>query len=311
MSGATYLDLLTLAAGELNIVAIGDQLSDNPALAQRLLDRLTWMVDSWNLKPTVVPWYQQQILPLRPNQQSYLIGPNAPDWNVPQPIRLDPNAANLLLLTGLAPFTPTISVNGAVVFGGPGVSVNGAFIGTCDQIFVNGYAMGNQSPRLPPLTAGSNVQRYPLTVLTVEQWANISLPYLTDTFPQGCYLDRAVVTGTNLGLPYTASRISFWGVPTTANYVEFFYWQQLTTGSLADQVNAAPGYFRAMFLNLALEIAPSFGATPSALTVRNAADALGDIKELNAPDMTMQADPGMPGTRGGYMTRAQFISGAF
>lgn len=309
MSGTTYLDLLTLAAGELNIVAIGDQLSDNPVLAQRLLDRLTWMVDSWNLKPTVVPWYQQQILPLRPNQQSYLIGPNAPDWNVPRPIRLDPNAANLLLLTGLAPSTSTISVNGAVGFGGPGISVNSAFVGTWDYIFVNGHATGNQSQLPPFVNVGSNVQRYPLAVLSVQQWANISLPYLANTFPQGCYLDRAVVTGTNFGAPYTASRIWVWGVPTTANYVELFYWQQLTAGNLSDPVNAAPGYFRAMFLNLALEIAPMFGASPSALTARNGADALGDIKELNAPDMTMQPDPGMPGSRSGYITRAQFISG--
>ena len=33
MSSSTYLDLLTLAAGELNVVAIGDLLTDNAAMA--------------------------------------------------------------------------------------------------------------------------------------------------------------------------------------------------------------------------------------------------------------------------------------
>jgi hypothetical protein len=156
--------------------------------------------------------------------------------------------------------------------------------------------------------------RIPLTVLSVQQWANISLPVLAITFPQGIYLDRSMVVGTNpvTGLPYTASRISVWGVPTTVNQIELFYWQALTVGNLTDQVNAPPGYFRAMFLNLALEIAPGFGMQPSALTLKNAADALGDIKELNAPDVSMRPDPGMPSTpASGYITRAQFLSGAF
>ena len=256
---ATYLDLLTLAGGELNLVALGDDLAAQPALAQRLLDRLTWMVDSWNLKPTLVPWYRQEIFTLVPGQQAYLIGENAPDWDAPAPNRLEPGATNLLLLSS------------------------------------------SPSP-----------VRVPLAVLSVEQWANIPMQQLQITFPQAIYLDRSVVTGTNLGQPYTASRIWVWGVPTTVNQIELFYWQALTVGNLTDPVNAAPGYFRAMFLNLAIEIAPGFGITPNAITLRNAADALGDIKELNAPDMSMRPDPGMPSSPGSrYLTKAQFLSGVF
>lgn len=298
---ATYLDLLTLAGGELNLNALGDSLADSPDLAQRLLDRLTWMVDSWNLKPTVVPWYQQQIFNLVPGQQSYLIGPGAPDWDAPVPVRLEPNASNLLLMS-------------------------------------------------PPYALGTNPVRIPLTVLSVEQFANISLPALQSTFPNAIYLDRSVISGNNLtdvevnltaDYPYTsplgvngvplpastflvnqspattansflASRIWVWYTPTTANQIELFYWQALTVGSLYDPVNAPTGYFRAMFLNLAIEIAPGFGITPNAVTIANARDALGDIKELNAPDMRMRPDPGMPSTPGSrYITKAQFLSGVF
>lgn len=295
MSVATYLDLFTQAAQELNIVPRGIGMTDL-SMQQFFLDRFTLMIDSWNLKPTVVPWYQQQILPLKAGQQSYLIGSGAPDWDAPRPIRLDPNATNVLL------------------------------------------------------TSGSNApQRMPVAVLSHEQWANIAVQSQS-TSPQGIYLDRSVQTGpkpmTNMTVnnnagwsigvlsvnatvlaagppvmqvdgtyvtstPYYASRIWVWGIPSTTNQIELFYWQALMVGNLTDPVNAAPGYFRAMMLNLAIEVASAFGITPTALTIRNAADALGDIKELNAPDMTMQADPGMPGTRGGYITRSQFISGTF
>lgn len=314
---ATYLDLLTLAAGELNLVALGDDLSANPALAQRLLNRLVWMVDSWNLKPTVVPWYRRETFPLVAGQQSYLIGQNAPDWNAPRPVRLDPEATNLLLsstLTGYPPaflgwYPEEIRVNG-ILQGQPPytVNVNSILAGSYPAMFFVNSGGGL------PVAAGPTPIRQHLPVLNVHQWANISLPHLAIPFPQGCYLDRSVVTGTNAitGLPYYATRFNVWGVPSTVNSVELFYWYALTVGNLNDPVNASPGYFRAMFLNLSIEIAAGFGMTPSPLTMRNAADALGDLRELNAPDMAMHADPGMPGSRGaGYITKAQFLSGVF
>lgn len=252
----TYLDLLTHAAKELGLKGASESLTGDQQ--QFLLDRLTMLVDSWNLEPTLVPWYQQQLFDLVPGQSSYLIGPNAPDWNAPRPIRLDPNACNLVLLSGA-----------------------------------------------PPV-------RLPLGVLTVEQFANISIPSLAITFPQAVYLDRSVVTGTNAGAAYTASRISVWGVPTEINQIELFYWQALGIGALNDPVNAAPGYFRLMVLGLAIEAASSFDTEPSALTVENYKEARAGIKNLNAPDMSMQPDPGLPGSKnGGYITRAQFLSGVF
>ena len=314
---ATYLDLLTLAAGELNISALGDLLSNNAVLAQRLLDRLTWMVDSWNLKSTVIPWYQQQIFNLVPGQQSYLIGTNAPDWNAPRPIWLHPDASNLLLAN-----PANLGSSGASGWYPDNIATNSLPVLTPPYtVNVNSWAAGvypvtvlvNSGPS--PISAASlSPIRIPLTVLSVEQWANISIPNLQSSFPNAIYLDRSVVTGTNAvtGLSYYASRIWVWYVPTAVNQIELFYGQALTVGNLTDPVNAAPGYFRAMFLNLAVEIAPGFGITPNALTLKNAADALGDIKELNVTDMRMRPDPGMPRTpSSGYLTKSQFLSGVF
>lgn len=315
MATSTYLDLLTLAAGELNIVAIGASMSSNAAQTQRFLDRLVTMVDSWNLQPLLIPWYDQHVFNLAPGQQSYLIGPNAPDWNAPRPIRLDEEATHLLLINPVAAgvqstgyYPDFVRTNGIAVGQSPySATCNGNYLGTYPISFLVNY-LGPGS--LPPGASATTPVRIPLAVLSVQQWASIDIPYLTNTYPQGCYLDRSVVTGTSSLGTYTASRISVWGIPTTVNQIEFFYWHALTIGNLTDNVNASPGYFRAMFLNLALEMAPSFGITPSALTIKNAADALGSIKELNAPDMTMRPDRGMPATRSsGWITKAQFLSG--
>lgn len=314
---ATYLDLLTLAAGELNLTALGDLLSNNAVLAQRLLDRLTWMVDSWNLKSTVIPWYQQQVFNLIPGQQSYLIGTNAPDWNAPRPIWLHADASNLLLTNpanlgsgALGGWYPDNIATNTLPIGTPPytVQVNTATAGVYPvTVFVN-------SGPNPPSASSLSPIRIPLTVLSVEQWANISIPNLQSSFPNAIYLDRSVVTGTNpvTGLSYYASRIWVWYVPTAVNQIELFYGQALTVGNLTDPVDAPPGYFRAMFLNLAIEIAPGFGITPNAVTLKNAADALGDIKELNSPDMSVRPDPGMPSSPGSrFITKAQFLSGVF
>jgi len=315
VAGQTYLDLLTQAAGELNVVAMGDSLANNPTLAQWLLDRLYWLIDSWNLDPTFVPWYQQKVFNLVPGQQSYLIGLNSPDWNAQTPVRLSENATNLLLTnpSTVGPNQGGFLVNSvytnSLQVGAPpyNVNVNSAAVGLYPvQASVNGGPYTSY-PAGTPL-------RIPLEVLSVQAWANISLPTLSITFPQACYLDRSVVTGTNpiTGLAYTATRFWVWGVPTNVNQIELFYWYALTVGSLTDTVNVSTGYFRAMFLNLAVEIASAFGVTPSAVTMRNAADALALIKELSAPDMTMAYAPGVPKQpSGGYLTRSQFLSGVF
>src|SRR5215475_8387323 len=94
MPTSTYRDLITQTAQELNLIQRGRVVPDD--MAAFLMDRLVMMVDSWNIKPTVIPWYQQVIFNLVSNQQSYLMGPNAPDWEAPRPIRLDPYATNLL-----------------------------------------------------------------------------------------------------------------------------------------------------------------------------------------------------------------------
>jgi hypothetical protein len=317
MPTSTYLDLLQQAAGELNLVAIGDSLAAGSPMTQRLLDRLVMMVDSWNLKPTVVPWYDQHVFNLAPGKQTYLIGPNAPDWNAPTPIRLNPDATNLLLTNPVAAgvpgtgYYPEFVQCNSIFIGGPPYSflINSANLGSYPvNLLVNWQGPGASAGSY---TAATPI-RIPLAVLSVEQWANISLPYLQNSYPSGCYLDGSVVTGTNGGQPYTASRISVWGIPTVVNQIEFFYWHAITAGNLTDPVNVQAGYFRAMVLNLAVEIAPGFGIQINALTLKNAADALGDIKELNAPDMTMRIDRGMPGSKyAGYISKAQFLSGNF
>jgi hypothetical protein len=321
MPTSTYYDLLQQACGELNVVALGDQLSSNVNLQQRMLDRLVMMVGSWNLKPTIVPWYEQHIFNLVPGQQAYLIGLNAPDWNAPRPVKLHPEATNLLLINPVSTGPSAGNVyqvdqvqTNSFTMGAPPYSFsrNGTTLASYPVGLQINFRGPGQSPGGTQTTAAAT--RIPLAVLKTEQWANISLPSLENTYPSGCYYDRSVVTGTNSssGLAYVAGTISVWGIPTVVNQIEFFYWHALTVGNLTDTVNAGPGYFRAMALNLAVEVAPMFGITVNAITLRNAIDALADIKEQSAPDTTMVPDAGMPASpTSGWITRAQFLSGQF
>lgn len=65
-------------------------------------------------------------------------------------------------------------------------------------------------------------------------------------------------------------------------------------------VDIAPGYNKAIYTNLALEIAPMYEVTASNELIKKAQESLAQIKRLNLPAPIMQYDPAMPGFSGRY-----------
>ena len=65
-------------------------------------------------------------------------------------------------------------------------------------------------------------------------------------------------------------------------------------------VDIAPGYNKAIYTNLAIEIAPMYEVTVSNELAKKAQESLAQIKRLNLPAPIMQYDPAMPGIRRGY-----------
>lgn len=160
------------------------------------------------------------------------------------------------------------------------------------------------------LLSGAPPVNIPIAVLDATEWSAIPIQQLQITFPQALYYVRDIIVGTNLGNPYTAGTIRVWGIPTDVNNLVLTYRWALTVGNLDDDVNSPPAYFRCMMLNLALEIASTYGATPSDWTKNEAGKSRAEIAILNKPNMT--APMNAPGVRAGtYLTRAQFLSGQF
>ena len=124
----------------------------------------------------------------------------------------------------------------------------------------------------------------PLRSLTYEQWAAIPVKSITSTLPQSYYYDQAFPTG-NLNL---------WPNPTIANQLAIYYWQQFAAfADLVTDYTFPPAYMRAIIYNLALELAPEFGAEVSPSIERFAALSLAEIKVLNAPFADVGCDPGV------------------
>lgn len=65
-------------------------------------------------------------------------------------------------------------------------------------------------------------------------------------------------------------------------------------------VDIAPGYNKAIYTNLAIEIAPMYEISVSNELAKKAQESLAQIKRLNLPAPIMQYDPAMPGIRMGY-----------
>lgn len=122
--------------------------------------------------------------------------------------------------------------------------------------------------------------RKPVHIASAEEWAQ-----LADTSATGIFADNAFYDGA-----YPTSKLYLLPKP-SAGSCEFASYGQLTAfAALADVINLAPGYTRALRFALALDLAPEFGrpVTPELLQLGN--DAKVSITGLN------QAILGRPGS---------------
>ncbi len=116
--------------------------------------------------------------------------------------------------------------------------------------------------------------RYPLTIVTDLQWAEIRTQDMPNAIPQVLYNDRA----------YPASTLYLWGQPMAGYLLELFCWQQVPQFvSPDDVVMLPPGYEDALVLNLALRLAPHFQRVTDPNLREDARMALLRLMSLNAP----------------------------
>lgn len=118
---------------------------------------------------------------------------------------------------------------------------------------------------------------YPMYVLPKAAYDSISDKMIVSNLPYQLYYEPAYPLGT----------VFLYPVPSATNDLHMDVWQTLQQfNTLTEELSLPPGYERAIKYNLASEISPLFGVEAPPRVDRIAAQSLGDVRDVNLPDMT-------------------------
>lgn len=138
---------------------------------------------------------------------------------------------------------------------------------------------------------------YPVDVLDVLQYNDLSSSRYYEvgrTRPDTVVYNKTLPNATVTVLP----------VPDDAATLRLWYdYQPAPFASLTDTLALSQGYYKALMLQLALELAPSFGATPSPITQAAWQDAIRSIKAMNTVQQGTPYDSRTPGLFGRFDIR--------
>lgn len=162
------------------------------------------------------------------------------------------------------------------------------------QIGKQAYTLGpggdfntNRPPKIDAmsiilLTNPSNPIEVPIPIWSVQEWQEkIPVKNVPGTFPLGCYDDG--------GFPLRI--LNMWPIPQEVDNVRIYSWQPLTVpAKLTTAISYPPGYAEAFRYNLAIRLAPEFGAPISPVVADIAAKSLARVKVMNSPDLAMRSD---------------------
>ena len=123
---------------------------------------------------------------------------------------------------------------------------------------------------------------WPMTIINDSQYNRIWNKTTQSTYPEYLYYRSDFPTGT----------LEVWPVPSSAHTLTLSVWNQLTAfASTSTTVSLPPGYQRALEFNLALEIAPEYGANPSAVVGSIAVQSKSKIKAINSKQTPILKSP--------------------
>jgi hypothetical protein len=117
----------------------------------------------------------------------------------------------------------------------------------------------------------------PLAIFDDEEWAMVSNKALTSTRPTGIRYEKTMTA------PLGAGTIYPWPIATENGTIALYVPTPLNdVASLSTTIYLAPGYREALFYNLALRLAPSFGKTVSQDTRDFARNGRARIQSANS-----------------------------
>lgn len=130
--------------------------------------------------------------------------------------------------------------------------------------------------------------------MTTREWQQVTLKGLQSTYPLGFYYDHNWTAG--------LATISVWPIPNVAN-VQLVLYTPTALTAFADLTTAytfPPGYEEAMRYQVALRLAPEFGANLSPDVRLLASDTFANIKRANINDDQLGMDPALLAKGGRY-----------
>jgi hypothetical protein len=123
----------------------------------------------------------------------------------------------------------------------------------------------------------------PLDVYTDVAWAGVPVKNIQSSLPTAVYDDG--------GFPFR--NISYWCVPNVGSLQAGIYsWQAVNRFlDLTTKYSFPPAYLKALRYNLAVDLAPEFGATVPDAVASQALQTKAAIKSINAPLVGLRCDP--------------------
>ncbi len=127
----------------------------------------------------------------------------------------------------------------------------------------------------------SNNLELPVSIIDANKYGRLTVKENLSTYPKYAYIDDN----------HPLKTVYFYETPSQAIEVIFHNQRQLTTFTdVTTNINFPKGYRKAIVNNLAIEIAPQFGASPSLITIQNAGKSIANIKRANKRPLEMRVD---------------------
>lgn len=187
-----------------------------------------------------------------------------------------------LMVYNISPHTFALVAGQKMYTMGPGGNWNTERPVQIDSMYLQYTGTGTGGP--PPLNLI-------IEQLNQDQYNSIIVPNTQSTYPTAAYVSD----------DFPMRQIFMWPVPTVAYSVDVFTWGLIDGfAAITSTVSLPPGYARMLRFNLALELAPEYGLTPSQTVAAGAIDAKSAVKRNNIKPLFMAADPELTGRKTGW-----------
>lgn len=137
------------------------------------------------------------------------------------------------------------------------------------------------------LISGSTVE-LPIEIYNDEQWRDTTVKQVNSSFPLVMWANGN----------YPLNTLAFWPIPQGDCSLVLYAWGQTSAFSDVNATVSFPqGYEDALVQNLAVRLAPVYGAQPNPVTVQQSAATKARIKRINWEPVYRSADSVLLGTR--------------